>query len=391
MSVNSSLSAEAGAVREGKVGPLHESEAALILEGQVYALFAFDVGYEVSLEKLNDLIDSIPIRPLSGKKRTPTFLQYARPPHVLILSPETCVLDRPCQVQATIFDFGAISLAYSFPLVNDGALPVDELPRLSRILYGSNLEADACARALELTARIAPAITRPGLAALTEDYYLFVIERLNQPLPPDKLLAEKGPALAQTLRFDTTPLSREQQNEALGQRLSYYENDLLLMDWNAAIICDQDYEDTVRVLELLNVELLEARYIDAQLDRRIEEYSDLVGSHTEWPIPLRTPFRRAILEITEMRAESALLAERSRNALKLIGDLYLARVHAAAAERCYLREWEGVIAHKLNVIDGFYHMLTDRLRTAQNQALELVIITLILVELLLAVFARLAG
>jgi hypothetical protein len=31
------------------------------------------------------------------------------------------------------------------------------------------------------------------------------------------------------------------------------------LDWNAALIVDADYEDTANVLELLNVELLEAR------------------------------------------------------------------------------------------------------------------------------------
>lgn len=380
MSVNSSLYAAC----EGGIESLSEPEATFILEGQVCALFAFDVGYEVSLEKLNDLIASIPVHPLSRKKQAPTFLQYARPPHVLVLSGETPLLDRPCQVQATIFDFGAVSLAYRFPLVIDAALPLDELPKLSQIIYSSNLAADARVRVRELTTRIAPAITRPALASMTEDYYLSVIERFNHPLQAERLVAQEGATLAQALRFETAPLSREQQQEAVGQRLSYYENDLLLVDWNAAIICDQDYEDTIRVLELLNVGLLEARFIDAQLDRRIEEYAALVGTHTEWPLPLRTPFRRALREITEMRTESALLAERVSNALKLIGDLYLARVHTAAAERCYLKEWERIVSHKLNILDGFYHMLTDRLRTAQNQTLELVIIALILVELLLA-------
>jgi len=39
----------------------------------------------------------------------------------------------------------------------------------------------------------------------------------------------------------------------------YLENDLTVVDWNAAVIYDRDHEDTVRVLELFNVELLEAR------------------------------------------------------------------------------------------------------------------------------------
>ena len=86
-----------------------------------------------------------------------------------------------------------------------------------------------------------------------------------------------------------------------------------------------------------------------------------------------------------MRVEAGLLAERVGNSLKLIGDLYLARVYSAAAERFHLHEWEKIVAHKLDMIDRFYQMVTDRARTAQSQALEIAIIILILVELILAI------
>ena len=192
--------------------------------------------------------------------------------------------------------------------------------------------------------------------------------------------------LAQALRFETRALSAEQQQDALSQRLSYYESDLLLVDWNSAIIYDEDYEDTASVLELLNVELLEARYIDSELDGRIQEYAQLVHSHKQWPLPFRTPFRPAVRDLTELRVESALLTERVGNSLKLIGDLYLARVYAVAAERFHLQEWDDIVSQKLDMIDQFYQLITDRVRTAQSQTLELAVIALILIELFLAIF-----
>ena len=89
-----------------------------------------------------------------------------------------------------------------------------------------------------------------------------------------------------------------------------------------------------------------------------------------------------------MRLEALLLNERVDNPLKLIGDLYLARVHAAAAKRLYLQDWEVAIARKLDIIDSLYELLTDRVRNAQGQTLELVVIGLILVEILVAIFGR---
>lgn len=357
-----------------------------ILQGQVIVLFAFDVGYEVSLEQVSSLLSSMPVQPLSGRKRTPNYFQYTRPPQVLNWG-KTDILngffDQPGEIQVKVFDFGAVSIAYRWPLTAyKQELQIQDLPQLSQKLYNQSLEADAKNQIQILTDKIQPAVVRPDLSPLVEDYYVFIIETLSQPLQTADLLIEHHSTLAQVLRFDTQCLSQEQQAEALGQSISYYENDLVFVDWNATIIFDQDYWDTLNVLEVLNVELLEARYIDAQLDRQIKEYEGLVQKRIEWPIPLRMPYRQAIEALAELRIGSSLLAERVENALKLIGDVYLARVHSAATQRFYLQEWESSISRKLDIIDNLYQVLTDRVGTAQSQTLELIIIALILIEII---------
>lgn len=355
-----------------------------IQKGQIVACFAFDIGYEIDLDHLRQLTATIPAQPISRKKQTPSYLQYTNPPQILPLGAAPELLSVVGTSQLTAFDFGAVSLAYRWVLPS--GLPLDELPSWSRALYEHGLETRARARIENLLAQISPAITRPALAELMEDYYLFILEELESEPNAEEWLQQHRAIVAQTLRFETTPLSQTQQSEALSQRVSYYEDDLVLLDWNAAIICDRDYEDTASVLELLNVELLEARYIDARLDTRIAEYAKLIRRRTEWPIPFRTPYKQAIQELAELRIESSLLTERVDNSLKLIGDLYLARLHTAAAQRFYLHEWERAIAHKLEIVSEFYQLLTDRVRTAQSQTLELIIILLILVELVLAFF-----
>ncbi|MDX2034775.1 MAG: hypothetical protein SF339_29140 [Blastocatellia bacterium] len=353
-----------------------------ILQGHIVALFAFDVGYEVLLDKLRAMMATTPVQPLSRKKQTPTYLQYSRPPQILSLGIATGHFPEPAEVQATIFDFGAVSIAYRWPIRAETSL--EDLSRMSHDLYALNLETHAREQVMALIQKIEPAIVRPRLADLVEDYYLFILERLDQFFHADELMSRHRGTLAQTLRFERTSLSRSQQEEAVSQGISYYETDLTLVDWNAAIIYDRDYEDTVNVLELLNVELLEARYIDAQLDRRISEYEALVRKPEKWPIPLRTPYKQAIQDLSELRLESSLLNERVENALKLVGDLYLARLHSAAAQRFYLQEWDRIISRKLEIISEFYQLLNDRIHNAQSQALEVVIVLLILVELLLA-------
>jgi hypothetical protein len=355
-----------------------------ILQGQVLALFAFDLGYEISLEKLSSTMATTPIQPLSRKKQTPAYLQYTRPPQILHLGFATGHFSVPGTIQATIFDFGAVSISYRWPMPQKEPILLDELSRISHDLYNFNLEPHAREQIEMLMEKLKPAIVRPQLSDLVEDYYIFVIEKLDQPLKAEDLMAQYRSTLAHTLRFETAGLSKLQEDEALSQSLSYLVNDLTLLDWNAAIIYDCDYEDPANVLELLNVELLEARYIDAELDKRIADYSSLPRRSKEFPIPLRTPYKQAIRELAELRIESTLLSERVENSLKLVGDLYLARLHKAAAQRFYLQEWDRIISRKLEIISDFYQLLTDRVNTMQSQTLEIIIVVLILVELVLA-------
>lgn len=366
--------------RETKVGG-----SPLILQGQVIAFFAFDIGYEVSLEEVGRLLASNPKEPLTRKKRTPNYLQYTHAPHVHPLGDTQILLDHaPGEMQATIFDFGAISIAYRWPFPSEQeAMRLDQLPLASKKIYDITLEQHAREQVETLIQQILPAIVRPELSDLVEDFYIFILERFDQPINAETLLSNHGESLAQVLHFDTERLSEVQQKEALSRAISYYERDLVLIDWNAAIIYDTDYTDTLNVLELLNVELLEARYMDAQLDKRIKNYEG-ISQKQAWFMPLSIPYRQSINELAELRIESSVLAERVDNALKLIGDLYLARVYSAASERFYLPTWDASISRKLDIIANLYQVLTDRVNSSQAQMLEIIIIVLILIEIFLS-------
>ena len=359
-----------------------------IRKGHLTALFAFDIGFEILLDHLSTLPASTTAPPLSKKKQTPAYLQYTIPPRIVTLGEAPALSGMTGQIVATIFDFGAVSVGYQWNILPESEIGLENLVGISHELYGRNLENQARKKVKELTENIRSAVVRPDLSPIIEDYYLFVVEDFEEGFQTADLLSAHRAELAQILRFESQPLSSDQQDEALSQHLSYYKNDLVVVDWNAALIFDRDYWDTVNVLELLNVELLEARYIDAQLDKRIGDYQGFVLKRTGWAIPLRTPYRKAIQELAELRLEALLLSERVDNTLKLIGDLYLARIHAAAARRLYLQDWELAISRKLDIAASLYEFLTDRVRNAQSQTLELVVIALILAEILIAILHR---
>jgi uncharacterized Rmd1/YagE family protein len=78
------------------------------------------------------------------------------------------------------------------------------------------------------------------------------------------------------------------------------------------------------------------------------------------------------------------------NALKLLGDQYLARLYRAATERFHLAEWDNAIIRKLETLDSIYGKISDRVASQRMEALEWIVIILIAVEIALPFFVRFA-
>ena len=77
---------------------------------------------------------------------------------------------------------------------------------------------------------------------------------------------------------DIDHLSKQEADESTGRFLSYYERDLVVVDWDAALIIDepQNFEETLYVMELANLQLAELEAYDRILDDSLERaYRDL--------------------------------------------------------------------------------------------------------------------
>ena len=81
------------------------------------------------------------------------------------------------------------------------------------------------------------------------------------------------------------PLSDQEIEDALAVRISYSMNDILLVDWNAALLVDSEGDDVRALLEFSNVELLEMRYVDQKLDRALDQaYETLARRSMEFTV-----------------------------------------------------------------------------------------------------------
>jgi hypothetical protein len=128
----------------------------------------------------------------------------------------------------------------------------------------------------------------------------------------EELLARAGPELSAALALEPAPLDPTYVRELLATAVSYNPSDLVLCDWNAAFVYDTKYDDTVAVLEFLNIQLLELRFQDGRLDRALERFGGLQSGARGLGAFLN-PYRQPVRELAELTIESALRARHQRH------------------------------------------------------------------------------
>ena len=354
--------------------------------GRIVALFAFDVAASIDLQSIPSVLR--PERSQIIRRRpAPEYVNYAEPPVEVALGERELELGGEkvrAALSARLFDFGAVSVAVALALDSPLAL----LPVLAQEIARADLSALARRAVHELVQEIRPAFRELGLNELVEDYYVFELRALEPATSADALLRDHAALLAATLSMDPAPLSKQQIEESLRDAISYSPDDLVVAEWGGALVCDAHGGDTLAVLEFLNVQLLEMRFLDARLDRALAEFSqEAYRTQTLWRA-VRGRDRSAIRALSTLLVEVSTLSERVENAVKLAPDVYLARVHRRCAARLGLPTWERMVQSKLEAVRHLTTILTERAAERRAEALEITIIALIAVELVLALLRR---
>jgi hypothetical protein len=209
------------------------------------------------------------------------------------------------------------------------------------------------------------------------------VQAFTTPCAAEALYTTYAQEIAQILRVEPAPLSAEEVHDAMSHRIAYGLDDVTIIDWHAALVFDREADDVQAVLEFANVELLEMRYLDEQLDTALNHAYETL-SRRAW-----RPWRRLgsaaadLRRVAQMQVDSAMLFEGVNNALKLLGDQYLARVYRLASQRFHLAEWDASIMRKLHTMESIYEMIADQATNRRMEVLEWIIIILIAVSIVL--------
>ncbi len=363
-----------------------QGELPAIQRAALHLYQLYDDGDAIDLERARGLVSapSARVRPVVTRGGSIDIPQLPLEISVGGMSLSLAGLALRAEMQARIYDLGIIALRLVVALPEN--LAWDQANALmAHVQRYPAAITDAFARQHEVLRKLLlPAMERPNETVRTEDYAILLIERLGAGVPASEMA--RHPTLLRTALGEDKPLSAAAAS--LATPLSYYQDDLILLTWAAAIVIEPDpaaREDATLLLEFANAQLLALRSYDAEVERGLARIAPRIARTRRLRWRLLWPAERFQREIYHLIADITDTSQRVENALKVTEDVYWNRVYVAALAVLRVEVWRAGIEEELNVLRQTASLLHDEAQEAWTTFLEVVVIVLIAVELVVGV------
>jgi hypothetical protein len=352
-----------------------------VTRGFAMCYYCFDAGYEISLSRIAKVRGKTARQALLEYTRlTPPYIQYKVPPLLIRLGRKKLKIEDQefgVTIDAKVYDFGVIVIRITIPV--SGKLAHFNVLSM-KFNDSKGLRKRAISEFKKIKADILPLISNPRKDTMEdmEDYVIFMLQEFDPVISVTELLKGSGMELARILRCERN-LSRTEMSEALKNPLSYCDDDLTLVDWNSAVIYDAKASyDVPDIIEFALIQLLELRLYDRMLD-------EIIDGAYEALLPLRHrffPFSRTLQNLLRIKLDISEIVDRLFYHLKLIGDLYLAKVYETASRRFYVEHWKSAVRSKLATIESIYRNAWSQIQTNRMIVLELAIVILFVIDII---------
>ncbi len=356
----------------------------IVKQGKIFHFSIYDLANEINLHKIEKLLKQrIETQVELYRRLTPKYLKYQVPPLLVKLVSKKISIAAKKEfnliMKAKIYDFGVVSIVNSIEF-NGSLKEMHELSTKKEFI--DLIEKETNHYLKKLIEKIKDSFNNPSNSLeFNEFYYIFYVKEFEKPIETETLLnSENKKELARLVRFDENEFSEEEIENIFEDKASYYSDDLVLIDLEACFIYDKiEPMDLLDVIEYAKIQLLELRYYDEGLDKGINKAYDEMKIHTG----LFANYNKALYELGQYKLTITEIVDRIDNALKLIGDNYLARVYLLANNEFYLEEWKKSVNKKLTVIEDIYSKLNDQAEAQRHKVNEIIMLIL---EFLIVVF-----
>ena len=376
----------------GLVNQISNDEPPTIQVAALHLYQLYDIAYSVDLEKARATLatPSTRVRPVVTRGASIDIAQL--PLEISMGAVEVSLggVAHNAVLYARIYDLGIVAFRLVL-LFREEMSWQEAINILSETQPYPMVVIEAFERGLELLRKtLEPAMVRPNEVVRLEDYTIFVVERMAEGVMASQL-ARNSWLLRAALgeRKNLAP-----SMWSLATTLSYYEDDLILLTWAAAVMIESDSsarDDATLLLEFANAQLLSFRTYDAAVERELERITPRLGrlSRARWPLihssqDFLSEAHTLIADITEH-------SSRVENALKVTEDVYWNRLYTAALQALRVETWRTGIAETLEVLRQMAGLLHDEEQVARSTLLEVLVIVLIAVELVVAIIGLRGG
>ena len=356
--------------------------------GEVIYIYAYDIAYDIKNEPVEKILNQ-PTKDylISPSKRIPKQMFFYRP-RVAEFKAENRTLDNGQSVEirksVKIFGVGAMTIQVRVSF---------EVERLEDLVDYHDLEFaergldDEVGEFAEKVLKdLEPYCVRPvGTLTQAEAYTVFCIAGLPGVAGEHGVRAEDW--LKANRRRVASLLMQEEDNEVLSEQevsestelyLSYYGDDLVVVDWDSAVVVGQQdvLDDVLHIMELANVQLVELTAYDRILDEALQRaYSDM----NRQPAGVT---RKMLQNLREYRIDLARISDELSNITKFFGDWHLAKTHRNLMDRFHLEDWQRIIGEKTRTLDGLYQILLQNRFNTWMFVLEVTIVLLFIIDLI---------
>lgn len=360
---------------EIRMQQLDSSHQNRIFSGNIFIFQAFDIGEDINLELVRHS-ETVLVRPLVLSKY---FKNYHTPLPIDLPHPH----DSSKYISSKLHSFGVISLAYKIPF-NDTLENVRK--RLVSIDY--EFQEQGVIDAGSIFKAIKRYVKHPKFFHLRTSYVVIQIDSQPENLSVVTFKDSYAGLIASLLRFETENLSEYQKDEILASALGYYREDLFVIDTQAALVYDDEYEEILDLFEFANIQQLELQYFDRMLDQQLNTvYQQEVHSV---PIKAYLPFIGSLSKdlrgsLGELKVEISVIIERLESSIKIAGEEYISEIYSVLVDKLDLQNWKESIDKKLTIIKDINAVYQNRVDSTREDLLSVLIIVLIFTELIVGI------
>ena len=354
------------------------------VQGSFLVVFLYDVCDSIRLDDLQKIVGaSPPGRKPPFRQPTPEYVQFSKPP-VLAMLPSMGVTDAEhIAGRIAFYEYGVISIQLEITFDTSW----ENLVVLSaRWMNSVDLEQKADSAVRDHLIKAAPTIVNRYQEQLSEDYYIIHLREIRDAsgatVSARDLIDERADYIAQIVRGECARFSATERAEILESRMSYYETDLLVVGWSAALVYDtpEGSAPTIQLLEYANTQLLEFRHCDAVLTALLSKvYRSLDKQGGLWA---RWRLARDAEQLNTIRLDIRELTEHVDNSIKFLSDMFAARLYYMAAVRIGVPDYRTLVDQKLQSAGELYGFMMDRFYHGRAFVLELMVVVILVIELI---------